>query len=239
MTALQRRRTTGRDLQSVEAAPALADHPDLAGAPGLGRDPGDHLERVVLLLPQILVERARRRIRRCRACRRGSRRSRGRRNRGASPRRARRYRRACSRGCTRGSPAPDSPGVIGQPVAAGEPGAVGERDPGVVDLADGVRELGRIDDPRGLLVHAQWPSRGGAHHHAASGKWQRTVRPSAVRCGAGTRCGSAPARTGSGGGTRSPWAGRSRLGTSPSIETSARAPGRDPAAARPRAGRCV
>ena len=46
----QCRRPARRDLQSIEAAPGDADHADRAGAPGLGREPGDDLERVVLLL---------------------------------------------------------------------------------------------------------------------------------------------------------------------------------------------
>ena len=52
---LQRRRPPRRDLERVEAAPADAHHADRAGAPGLRREPGDHLERVVLLLPGVLV----------------------------------------------------------------------------------------------------------------------------------------------------------------------------------------
>ena len=53
---LERRRPAGRDLQAVEAAPRDADHADGTRAPGLARDPGDHLQRVVLLLPGVLVE---------------------------------------------------------------------------------------------------------------------------------------------------------------------------------------
>ncbi len=54
--ALERRRPARRDLQRVEAAPGLAHHADIAGAPGLTGDPGDHLERVVVLLLEILVQ---------------------------------------------------------------------------------------------------------------------------------------------------------------------------------------
>ena len=54
--ALQGGRAPGRHLERVEAPPALAEHADPAVAPGLGRDPGDDLERVVLLLRQVLVE---------------------------------------------------------------------------------------------------------------------------------------------------------------------------------------
>ena len=53
---LQRRRAAGGDLQAVETAPGNAHHADAAGAPGLRRQPRDHLQRVVLLLLQILVE---------------------------------------------------------------------------------------------------------------------------------------------------------------------------------------
>ena len=54
--ALEGGRTPGRHLERVEAAPALAEHADPAAAPGLGRDPRDDLDRVVLLLLQVLVE---------------------------------------------------------------------------------------------------------------------------------------------------------------------------------------
>ncbi len=53
---LQGRRVEGRDLERVEAAPGDPHHPDRTRAPGLGGDPGDDLERVVLLLPGVLVE---------------------------------------------------------------------------------------------------------------------------------------------------------------------------------------
>ena len=52
---LQGRRPARGDLEPVEPAPGDADHADGAAAPGLGRDPGDHLEGVVLFLFQILV----------------------------------------------------------------------------------------------------------------------------------------------------------------------------------------
>lgn len=51
----QCRRTAGGDLQAVEAAPALAHHADIAGAPRLAGNPVDHLECVVLFLLQIFV----------------------------------------------------------------------------------------------------------------------------------------------------------------------------------------
>src|ERR1700730_18521113 len=43
------------DPQSIEAAPALADHADLAVAPGLARDPGDRRAGVLLFERQIFV----------------------------------------------------------------------------------------------------------------------------------------------------------------------------------------
>src|SRR2546429_3574385 len=52
---LERRRAPGRDLQRVESAPRLALHPYGTRAPGLPRNPCDHLEGIVLLLLQILV----------------------------------------------------------------------------------------------------------------------------------------------------------------------------------------
>ena len=52
---LQRRRLTIGSLQSVEAAPGDADHPHIAVAPGLLRQPGDDVAGVILFLLQILV----------------------------------------------------------------------------------------------------------------------------------------------------------------------------------------
>ncbi len=52
---LERRWPARRDLQRVEAAPRDAEHADHARAPWLGRQPGDDLERVVLLLLAVLV----------------------------------------------------------------------------------------------------------------------------------------------------------------------------------------
>jgi hypothetical protein len=53
---LERRGPAGRDLERVEAAPGDAHHADGAAAPGLLREPGDRLDRVVLFLLQIFVE---------------------------------------------------------------------------------------------------------------------------------------------------------------------------------------
>jgi hypothetical protein len=53
---LQRRWTTSGDLECVEATPGDPHHSDCATAPGLRRQPRDDLQRVVLLLPGVLVE---------------------------------------------------------------------------------------------------------------------------------------------------------------------------------------
>ena len=162
-----RRAATCSPLKPPQDLPII---PTLPRAPGLGRDPGDHLERVVLLLPQILVEQhpfgfaAAAHVDA---------------DRGVAVAGEIGVHRLVARGgavaLAVGDVLQDRRHGIGvrshrQPVAAGEPGAVGERDPGVVHLADAVRQLAGIDDPRGLLVHAQRPSLGRAHHHAASGK---------------------------------------------------------------------
>ena len=55
ITAFKLWRPARGDLQAVEAAPGDADHADRTGAPGLRGDPGQHLQRVVLLLLQILA----------------------------------------------------------------------------------------------------------------------------------------------------------------------------------------
>ncbi len=52
---LERRRPARRNLQPVEAAPRDPHHADRAAAPGLGGQPGDDLDGVVLLLPGVLV----------------------------------------------------------------------------------------------------------------------------------------------------------------------------------------
>ena len=51
----ERRRTARGDLERVEAAPGVPHHADRAGAPRLGGEPGDDLERVVLLEREVLV----------------------------------------------------------------------------------------------------------------------------------------------------------------------------------------
>ena len=52
---LQRRRAAEGELQSVEPAPGDTDHADIAIAPWLARNPGDHLFLVRELLLRILV----------------------------------------------------------------------------------------------------------------------------------------------------------------------------------------
>ena len=46
---------SGRHLQRIEAAPRFAEHTHIAVAPGLRGQPGDHFQRVVLFLFQILI----------------------------------------------------------------------------------------------------------------------------------------------------------------------------------------
>src|SRR5262249_27662579 len=46
---LECRRTPRRNLKSIEAAPGDSHHPDDAAAPGLRRQPTDHLHAIVLL----------------------------------------------------------------------------------------------------------------------------------------------------------------------------------------------
>ena len=134
--ALEGGRTPGRHLERVEAAPTLAEHADPAVAPGLGRDPRDDLERVVLLLLQVLVDEqagglaaaahvdAKRRV--------------------AVPGEEGMHRLVAPRGAVAGAVGDvfEDRGhrmlgrVAGQPVAHREPGAVGERDEFALDLAD-------------------------------------------------------------------------------------------------------
>jgi hypothetical protein len=49
-------RSARRNLQSIEPAPGDSHHPDDAAAPGLRRQPRDHLHAIVLLLLGVLVE---------------------------------------------------------------------------------------------------------------------------------------------------------------------------------------
>ena len=51
----ERRRPPRGYLQRVETAPGLALDADRTAAPGLARNPLDHLERIVLLLLQVLI----------------------------------------------------------------------------------------------------------------------------------------------------------------------------------------
>ena len=86
---LQRRRAARRDLQAVEAAPRDAEHADRAAAPRLLGQPGDDVDRVLLLLGQVLVLDDPVGVAACRAGRRARPRSRGRRSRGGGASRAR------------------------------------------------------------------------------------------------------------------------------------------------------
>ena len=49
-------RAARRNLKSIEPAPGDSHHPDDAAAPGLRRQPRDHLQAIVLLLLCVLVE---------------------------------------------------------------------------------------------------------------------------------------------------------------------------------------
>ena len=104
---LERRRAPRGDLQAVEAAPRDAHHADGARAPRLLREPRDDLDRVLLLLRQVLVLDDPVGVAACRAGRRARPRTRGRRSRGGGGSRGARTRRPCDRAGTRGWPAPD------------------------------------------------------------------------------------------------------------------------------------
>ena len=123
---LQRRRAARGDLQAVEAAPGDAEHADRAAAPRLRGQPGDDLDRVLLLLGQVLVLDDPVGVAACRAGRRARPRSRGRRSRGGGGSRAARRRRPCGRAGTRGWRAPDrcsasSGSQIARPAACRRP----------------------------------------------------------------------------------------------------------------------
>ena len=51
----QLRRAAGRDLQAVEAAPGFTEHAKTAVTPGLRSDPGHHFQAVVVFLLEIFV----------------------------------------------------------------------------------------------------------------------------------------------------------------------------------------
>src|SRR5262249_50661242 len=53
---LECRGTARRNLKSIETTPGDSHHPDHATAPGLRRQPRDHLHAIVLLLFCVLVE---------------------------------------------------------------------------------------------------------------------------------------------------------------------------------------
>ena len=145
----------GGDLQRVEAAPRLAHHPDHARAPWLRRDPPDDLSAVLELLLVVLVEEDTVRIARAaHVDAHGSiavpgevamhRFIPGARQVPLAVRDVledRRHRRDLRVGW--------------EPDAGGEPAAIGQRDPAVLDLAD---RAGK----RGLHPHRMPPGRGGA-----------------------------------------------------------------------------
>ena len=125
---VERGRALHRDLDRVEAAPRRPVHADLARAPVLLGEPGDHLADVGLLLRVVLVERDP--LRRARpaevepadreaALRRTAARTRSRTTRSGRP---------CGTGAHRATPAP---GARREEEARGEPRAVLHRDPGV------------------------------------------------------------------------------------------------------------
>ena len=134
-----------RHLEAVEAAPGDPEHPDAARAPGLLRDPAEHLHRVLLLLREVLVVEqavglaaaalvhAQHRV--------------------AVAREVGVARLVARRGAV-ALPVGDvledrrdrvALGVLGQPDARAEARAVRERDPRVVDPAHGARQV--RDDP--------------------------------------------------------------------------------------------
>ena len=190
---LERRRAAGGDLQAVEAAPGDAHHADLAGAPGLLGEPGDDLEGVVLLLLGIFVEHQRRRSRRCRACRRAGGiavageigMGEGIADDGAVALAIGQYSRIAGTG--------SAERVVGHPDAGREAGAVGKRDPLILDLDYGAGELvDRFIPGTGVTA--------GARHGPETG-WRRQWRrspPWPGRCDGGPAysCGQAPARGG-------------------------------------------
>jgi hypothetical protein len=136
----ERRRPERGDLKRVEAAPRDAGHPDRARAPGLRGQPGDHLERVLLLLRGVLVVEdpvrlaaaadvdAHRRVAVAREVGLADRVAGGR-----------------AVVLAVGQVLEDGRdrvalGVLGQPDPRGEPGPAGELDPGVLDLANRPRQ---------------------------------------------------------------------------------------------------
>ena len=143
---LQCGRSERGDLERVEAAPRDAPHAHGARAPGLLREPRDHLERVLVLLLRVLVEQDPVGL--------------------AGPPHVHPHGRVAVAGDVR---LPLSVaygravvlavrevledrrhgivlGVLGKPDPRREPAAVRKRDPGVLDLADAPREVGA--DPR-------------------------------------------------------------------------------------------
>ena len=135
-------RAAGRDLEAVEAAPGDADHAHLARAPGLLGQPRDRLETVLLLERQVLVEHDPVGV--------------------TAPAQVEANGGVAVAGevgmvvgvahgervaLAVGHVLEDRRhgvvlGVLGKPHPSGEPGAVGHRDPGVVDRADAAGKVG-------------------------------------------------------------------------------------------------
>ena len=145
---LERRRTPRGDLQAVEAAPRDAHHGDGARAPRLLREPRDDLDRVLLLSRQVLVlddpvgvAAAAQVDAHARVPVAGEV--------GVVVGVAARERVALAIGqVLEDGRHRIALGVLGEPDARGEPRAVGQRDPRVVDAPDGAGEVG-ARRPRG------------------------------------------------------------------------------------------
>ena len=137
---LERRRPARRDLQRVEATPRDAEHADCAAAPRLGRQPGDDLERVVLLLPAVLVgQHAVGLARAADVDAHGGVAVAGEVRMGERVPLRRPVALAVGQILEQGGDG-GALRVLRQPQPRGEAGAVGERDPGVLDLADAAGE---------------------------------------------------------------------------------------------------
>ncbi len=153
---LERRRPSRGDLQRVEPAPGNAHHADRARTPCLARDPGDDFERVVLLLRRVFV--AQQSVRFTAAAnidtngRIAVRGEPGMRQRIALPSAAA----LAVRQVFQDRRNRVLLGVFWQPNPGRQSGSVGERDPGILDFANG-------------CVHGpvRWVRRDGAHGRPA------------------------------------------------------------------------
>ena len=147
-------------------------------------DPREHLERVILLLGEVLAHRGCRRNRRTRGCRRARRRSRGPRNSRTSARRPPTWRRPCGRARTRGSPdARGGSGSGSQSLAERRvPSAIGiqrVRDRAdVVDFARGV--CSSLDLRHRATNIARWRQRG-SRWRGGESSWRARCGPRRAR----------------------------------------------------------